>query len=142
MAAYSRGILPDESVLVSARRVAGAWADMEYECFRFDEAADAARKRRQRLKNPPPMPTDEQARSPGAGPQAQAPAAPLRSASALGCVSRLACRLDALSARLRQQARPALEAALCAWGRFSATTDLSAEEREYLDCILANYMPS
>ena len=44
-------------MLSAAARVGTKSVDLEYEMFRFEEALDAAAKRRLRLKSPPPLPS-------------------------------------------------------------------------------------
>ena len=48
-------------IVAAATRLSAKSVDVEYEAYRFEEALDAAAKRRQRLKTPPPLPSRAEA---------------------------------------------------------------------------------
>lgn len=61
MVSQGAGLVPEDVILAASARVASRSVDLEFELYRYEEALDAARKRRTRLKAPPALPSREEA---------------------------------------------------------------------------------
>ena len=61
MVAQGAGLVGEDVILAASQRVASRSVDLEFELYRYEEALDAARKRRTRLKAPPALPGREEA---------------------------------------------------------------------------------
>jgi hypothetical protein len=61
--ATGRGIVPDDQLILACTRAGFKGVDLEFECIRFEDLTSTARKKRERLKAPPPIPPAEEARA-------------------------------------------------------------------------------